>query len=268
MFGSKNRQNKDNNVVDFVLSKDKKLSHSLDRFGYFLIATITLHVFTLFSVLGMIFSMRQFIAAGSPPVVELADGTTVETVALRGDDRPPEVIKDFVNEAVKGLYSWRSIVKNSNDKEGGFEKDSGVDVDYGFKKIKIPTAAWERSFALDTKLQAGFLQKIAQIIDSLSPKGAIETTLLVERIGEPKQQSKGVWNVDVVSTLIVMRRGSEGNPEYVPINQRLTVKAVPVPIGQNDKKYPEGIGSMVRQTLSRGLQISKMQDSEDLPGEF
>jgi hypothetical protein len=75
--------------------------------------------------------------------------------------------------------------------------------------------------------------------------------------------------VDIVATLIVLRRNTEGNPEYVPINQRLTVKTVPIPVGQNSKKYPNaGIGAMVGQILSRGLQITKMQDLEDVVGEF
>jgi hypothetical protein len=193
MFGSKNRQN---DVVDFVRSKDKNLSNSLDRFGYFLIATFAVQIFSLCASFGTIFSMRQLIAAGSPPVVELADGTTIETVALRGDERPLEVIKEFVNEAAINLFTWRSTIKSSEEKKSvEYKNDPGVEVDFGFKKVKIPTAAWQQSFALDPKLQSGFLQKIAQIIDSLSPNGPIETVLQIQRVGEPKQMGKGIWTV-------------------------------------------------------------------------
>lgn len=211
---------------------------------------------------------------------QLINGKVVEIGQRESEYRSPQAIRTFTFQTLSMLFSWNGLKPaTGGDVNQTVELDGGVRVEQGF----VPTTAFHGSFAIREGLRRSLLNEIAGIVPSglllgsregessksernpsLAEQGEqrkpkVQTVLIVDFISNPKPLRPGRWEVDVISTLIVLREGGAGE-ELTKFNKRLIIDAVDPQIGTLGKELQ--LFEPLVSIRAAGLQIVEMKNLE------
>lgn len=172
----------------------------------------------------------QTIAANSKSVYVQTDGG--ESLLARKKNlyfRTEESIQSFVRDWVKLQYTFSG---NILDKEGKIVPDLGVELEIDRRNFKIPTNAFNASFALPPEIQKSFLAVLAtEWVDNSyfsSSNDKIVTEFIIDEMGLPKayEKQKHTWEVPLIAKVIYRGDGSQNIRYYRKV---ISVKAINVP---------------------------------------
>jgi hypothetical protein len=201
-------------------------------------------------LLAVILAM-QFTAATKPitPFVTRGNGEIESLEYMAGNDRNPALIADFARSQMIGIFTWRNTLPVE-----GNPPDPGITVGQG----KISTTSYRYTFGLSTAFAEVFRTKLASVMAKLTTNGAQETIYIPANISKPVLVSPGTWTVDVVGSLFYSRDMKVGSS--IPINRRLTIRAVPpLTLSEASLLYKDkGLAVAVARIRSQGLETTSM----------
>ncbi len=193
----------------------------------------------------------QFAAATRPltPFVTRGNGEIESLEYMAGNDRNPALIADFARMQMIGIFTWRNTLPVE-----GNPPDPGITVGQG----KISTTSYRYTFGLSTAFAEVFRTKLASVMAKLTTNGAQETIYIPANISKPVLVSPGTWTVDVVGSLFYSRDMKVGSS--IPINRRLTIRAVPpLTLSEASLLYKDkGLAVAVARIRSQGLETTSM----------
>jgi hypothetical protein len=193
----------------------------------------------------------QFAAATKPitPFVTRGNGEIESLEYMAGNDRSPALIADFARSQMIGIFTWRNTLPVE-----GNPPDPGIAVGQG----KISTTSYRYTFGLSTEFAEVFRTKLATVMAKLTTNGAQETIYIPANISKPVLVSPGTWTVDVVGSLFYSRDMKVGSS--IPINRRLTIRAVPpLTLSEASLLYKDkGLAVAVARIRSQGLETTSM----------
>lgn len=248
-----------------------KLSKS-DKVGFLVTGSILLNGMTLLVVLGMIPLIFAVANKQAPALVQTSDGKTMRVIALEGNQRSPQVLKDTTAVALTKLFTWRNFFTPVTGAELANPKiDPGIEVPTKGAQVggKIPTEVWQASFALSPELQASYLYVLAKMINDAGISNGAQVSIEILNISNPVSIGEGLWKVSIVANLTRIDRASKV-PGRVPFNKDVFLQAVPVPrITEEGTQAQKALSQVMAEAKATGLQIYAMRDSERpelLPG--
>jgi hypothetical protein len=193
----------------------------------------------------------QFAAATKPitPFVTRGNGEIESLEYMAGNDRSPALIADFARSQMIGIFTWRNTLPVE-----GNPPDPGIAVGQG----KISTTSYRYTFGLSTEFAEVFRTKLATVMAKLTTNGAQETIYIPANISKPVLVSPGTWTVDVVGSLFYSKDMKVGSS--IPINRRLTIRAVPpLTLSEASLLYKDkGLAVAVARIRSQGLETTSM----------
>ncbi len=193
----------------------------------------------------------QFAAANKPitPFVTRGNGEIESLEYMAGNDRNPALIADFARSQMIGIFTWRNTLPVE-----GNPPDPGITIGQG----KISTTSYRYTFGLSTAFAEVFRTKLATVMAKLTTNGAQETIYIPANISKPVLVSPGTWTVDVVGSLFYSRDMKVGSS--IPINRRLTIRAVPpLTLSEASLLYKDkGLAVAVARIRSQGLETTSM----------
>jgi hypothetical protein len=193
----------------------------------------------------------QFAAATKPitPFVTRGNGEIESLEYMAGNDRNPALIADFARTQMIGIFTWRNTLPVE-----GNPPDPGIAVGQG----KISTTSYRYTFGLSTEFAEVFRTKLATVMAKLTTNGAQETIYIPANISKPVLVSPGTWTVDVVGSLFYSKDMKVGS--NIPINRRLTIRAVPpITLSEASLLYKDkGLAVAVARIRSQGLETTSM----------
>lgn len=200
-----------------------------------------------------------------PALVQLSNGTAIDIKATKDDERDPTVIKQFVANTMGSMFSWTGFLPPQSMEEAANPKpDLGVPVP-GKTDGKVPTAAWQNSFALSADFQNPFLRQIAEMnqkFGALQGQGQkIQSFLVIEHLAAPVKVDSGSWKVGMIATLKIIQQGSVIN--QISFNKDVFVRAVHVPqipSGLTASKGQVAIAELNARLRAAGLEIYAMRE--------
>jgi hypothetical protein len=168
---------------------------------------------------------------------------------MAGSDRSPALIADFARSQMIGIFTWRNTLPIE-----GNPPDPGITVGQG----KISTTSYRYTFGLSTEFAEVFRTKLATVMAKLTTNGTQETIYIPANISKPVLVSPGTWTVDVVGSLFYSRDMKVGSS--IPINRRLTIRAVPpITLSEASLLYKDkGLAVAVARIRSQGLETTSM----------
>lgn len=193
-------------------------------------------------------------------LVQLDSGKTITAKSVDQNQRSPEVIKKFVGDTFTRMFSWDGLVKIDNHKgEVITKQDKGIDIDAASGKNKVTTKAYEAAFAIseNQNFRAAFLQKLAQLTPSKIFEGNMQASLIPRYIGEPRLIRNGVWQVDIVATIVTFTT-SDNTGLGITFNKTVTVEAVNTP--QEITAQITELSRKIYEARSAGLEITQIND--------
>lgn len=193
----------------------------------------------------------QFAAATKPmtPFVTRGNGEIESLEYMAGNDRNPALIANFARSQMIGIFTWRNTLPVE-----GNPPDPGIAVGQG----KISTTSYRYTFGLSTEFAEVFRTKLATVMAKLTTNGAQETVYIPANISKPVLVSPGTWTVDVVGSLFYSKDLKVG--ASIPINRRLTIRAVPpLTLSEASLLYKDkGLAVAVARIRSQGLETTSM----------
>ncbi|AFY92929.1 hypothetical protein [Chamaesiphon minutus] len=193
----------------------------------------------------------QFAAATKPmtPFVTRGNGEIESLEYMAGNDRNPALIADFARTQMIGIFTWRNTLPVE-----GNPPDPGIAVGQG----RISTTSYRYTFGLSTEFAEVFRTKLATVMAKLTTNGAQETVYIPANISKPVLVSPGTWTVDVVGSLFYSKDLKVGSS--IPINRRLTIRAVPpLTLSEASLLYKDkGLAVAVARIRSQGLETTSM----------
>ncbi len=193
----------------------------------------------------------QFMAATKPmtPFVTRGNGEIESLEYMAGNDRNPALIADFARSQMMGIFTWRNTLPIE-----GNPPDPGIAVGQG----KISTTSYRYTFGLSTEFAEPFRVKLATVMAKMTNNGAQETIYIPANISKPVLVSPGTWTVDVVGSLFYSKDLKVGSS--IPINRRLTIRAVPpLTLSEASLLYKDkGLAVAVARIRSQGLETTSM----------
>jgi hypothetical protein len=193
----------------------------------------------------------QFAAATKPmtPFVTRGNGEIESLEYMAGNDRNPALIADFARSQMIGIFTWRNTLPVE-----GNPPDPGIAVGQG----RISTTSYRYTFGLSTEFAEVFRTKLATVMAKLTNNGAQETIYIPANISKPVLVSPGTWTVDVVGSLFYSKDLKVGSS--IPINRRLTIRAVPpLTLSEASLLYKDkGLAVAVARIRSQGLETTSM----------
>jgi hypothetical protein len=193
----------------------------------------------------------QFAAATKPitPFVTRGNGEIESLEYMAGNDRSPALIADFARTQMIGIFTWRNTLPIE-----GNPPDPGITVGQG----KISTTSYRYTFGLSTAFAEPFRVKLATVMANITKNGAQETIYIPANISKPVLVSPGTWTVDVVGSLFYGKDLKVGSS--IPINRRLTIRAVPpLTLSETSLLYKDkGLAVAVARIRSQGLETTSM----------
>lgn len=193
----------------------------------------------------------QFAAATKPitPFVTRGNGEIESLEYMAGNDRNPALIADFARSQMIGIFTWQNTLPVE-----GNPPDPGIAVGQG----KISTTSYRYTFGLSTEFAEPFRVKLATVMAKMTNNGAQETIYIPANISKPVLVSPGTWTVDVVGSLFYSKDLKVGSS--IPINRRLTIRAVPpLTLSEAALLYKDkGLAVAVARIRSQGLETTSM----------
>ena len=183
--------------------------------------------------------------------VQLVNGEAIAISEREALYRNPEVIKNTIRQWASLTFDWNGLILDTQKADSGYDLGSGK---------KVTTNAYFGSFLIQSG-EKGFRQESLQLIAEITPSqifsGQARSKLIVQYISPPRELAVGTWEVDLISTrLIVYRNGKE---EEVDFNKTFTLRAVDVPTTPPDANS-SAFEKRVYQMRQAGLEITKIVD--------
>ena len=171
-----------------------------------------------------------------PSLVQMLDGKPVQVSATDAQVRTPETIKRFTSEMMTMLFSARGTLP-SDDSSGETKniRDEGVELSglsIKGRNKRIPTPAFEASFALSEDFRREFLADLAELTPPLVFTGNTQTMLVIRHLSEPKQIYNDLGEViagehllEMIADLFVFTPTNRAG-KTIPVNKKIYLKAV------------------------------------------
>ena len=200
------------------------------------------------------------------PLVQTIDGKTIHVRALRGQERPPEVIKAFTENTLRDLFTWRQYLLPQTAAEWQNPKiDPGIVVDAGEQaSLKVPSPVWISSFAVSNSFRQEFLGKhLAPLITGLKVLQGTSTVgfmplYMQEPILVPNNHGAKIWKVKINANLLIRTRPDVPVSE-VPWDYDVYIEAVSPTTPTVGTKLPDrfapDLQSAIDISRASGLQI-------------
>ena len=194
----------------------------------------------------------------TPSLVQLEDGRSIAVESLDKYDRTPKVIVEFVRESLSQLFTWNATSKvDDNGMTRTVVSDDGVEVEGD----RVTTRTWKASFSIAEDFRTQMLAEIAALTPDEIFNGTAQSVLNIDSIATPVEIEAGLWEVNVVATLLVFdSRHPEGLA--VPFNKKMVIAAVE----PSQDPLPEettSIQKAVYQTRASGLMIQEMYELQE-----
>ena len=222
-------------------------------FGILIVSVInSIGLFCVYVLYGSLSSNQK-----SPTLVQLTGGKTITASSVDSNTRSPDVIKRFVALNISSLMSW-SVQLSSDVTQGGSPiLDSGIEVLslHGMKK-KVPTTAWQASFAFAEDFRKGILSSVAELIPPDVFTGNANVVLVIKSISPPEEVEKGKWKVSIVSNLITFSAANQVG-ESVPFNKEIFIQTIDIPVPKSDASP---LDEAIYKVRASGLEIYAMRD--------
>jgi hypothetical protein len=223
-----------------------------------LLGVLVLSVINFIGLFSIYFLYSSFSAsAKSPTLVQLAGGKTITAATVDSHIRSADVIKKFVAVNISSLMSW-SVQLSADVTQGGSPiLDSGIEVGSlrGSKK-KVPTTAWQASFAFAEDFRKGILASVAELVPIDVFTGNAKVVLVIKSISPPEEIEKGKWKVSLVSNLITFTAINQAG-ESVPFNKEIFIQTIDIPTLKPDASP---LDEAIYKVRSSGLEIYAMRD--------
>jgi hypothetical protein len=217
-----------------------------------LTAINSIGLFSIFVLYGSLSSNSK-----SPTLVQLTGGKTITASSVDSNTRTTDVIKKFVAVNISSLMSW-SVQLSSDITQGGNPiLDPGIEVASlkGTKK-KVPTTAWQASFAFAEDFRKGILASVAELVPAEVFTGNAKVVLAIKSISPPEEIEKGKWKVNLVSNLITFSAADRAG-ESTPFNKEIFIQAIDLPTLKPDASP---LDEAIYKVRSSGLEIYAMRD--------
>jgi hypothetical protein len=234
-----------------------------DTMGFLLLLSTGLSGVGILISLCLTFAFFGLANKPQPALVQLNNGSTIDIKAQQDKERDPIVIQRFIESTLGSMFTWSGYLPPQNMQEATNPKlDPGVDVP-GKAGGKVPTAAWQNSFALSSDFQNPFLQQISLLTQKF---GALQgqpaqSILNIEHMGIPVKVESGSWKVGMVATLKIIQQGAV--IKQVAFNKEIFVRAVNVPLipqGLTANKGQSAIAELNARLRASGLEIYAMRE--------
>lgn len=184
-------------------------------------------------------------------LVQLEDGSAIQTEEKDKYHRSIKVIQDFTKKELSMLLTWTGRTIDDN---GLVVPDKGRD----WNGKKIPTRMYSASFGLSPNdgFRDGIMDTMAKWHSGEFLAGQRTQTLDITHVYRPKQISRGKWSVGVIATRT--RTSSIGEAEYIPFRRTIYLEAVePVDLILKETATPEQ--KAFHELRESGLQIYQMR---------
>ena len=195
-------------------------------------------------------SFSRLANQATPTLVQQVDGRAFTVRPADSLHREPEVIRRLVSDWAVMTFTW-----------GKLPNDQSPIVDEGIEVVgqkRVPTAAWEASFALSPDFRDAFLQKLAsEVVPETVFEGVVSAVLIPQHISLPQAAGKGYWRVDLIATRIIFDPSHPAG-YTLPFNRSFYVKAVEParkPLIANASEYQQ----LVYRMLEGGVQIEEIR---------
>jgi len=225
------------------LNDDPILPESRDLLtNCFLVSTACLVLLT-FAYLFDAVSDRK-LAQRQLTFVQLNDGTAARVQGVNKSYRSPEVINRFVKTWITSIWSWSGQIPGTSKPDPGIRINS---------KERVPSTIWTASLMMSTEFGKETLIELAKRIPNTAYTGRSIATTYISHMSEPRQIKKGVWEVDVVATRIII--DNQQGETRKRFNRTVTVEATEVPfnlLGPDANKVEQIVSEM----RAAGLEIT------------
>ena len=243
-FTSSDRIDKNSSKESFVV---------LILFGILIVSVVnSIGLFSVYVLYGSLSNNQK-----SPTLVQLTGGKTIIASSVDSNTRSPDAIKRFVALNISSLMSW-SVQLSSDITQGGIPiLDSGIELLslHGMKK-KVPTTAWQASFAFAEDFRKGILSSVAELIPPDVFTGNAKVVLVIKSISPPEEVEKGKWKVSLVSNLITFSAANQVG-ESVPFNKEIFIQTIDIPVPKSDASP---LDEAIYKVRASGLEIYAMRD--------
>jgi hypothetical protein len=237
-----------------------------DKVGFLVTLGLLLNGLTLLIVLGLIPFLFSIASKPAPALVQTSDGKTMRVLALEGNQRSPQVLKDTITVALTRLFTWRNFFTPTTGEELRNPKaDPGIDIPSknGSPTGKVPTEVWQATFALSGDMQASYLGTLAKMVGDAGVFGPASAQVSIEilNVSTPTAISDGTWKTLIVANLVKVDRLSKV-PVRVPFNKEVFLRAVPVPrIREEGTAAAKALSQVIADARATGLEIYAMRDA-------
>jgi hypothetical protein len=236
-----------------------KINSGKESFSFFLLfGVLILSAVNSMGLIG-VYLLYSSLASNqkSPTLIQMTGGKTITASSVDSNTRSPEVIKRFVALNISSLMSW-SVQLSADVTQGGSPiLDSGIEVVSlrGMKK-KVPTTAWQASFAFAEDFRKGILASVSELIPDGVFTGNAKVVLVIKSISPPEEVEKGKWKVNLVSNLITFSAVNQAG-ESVPFNKEIFIQTIDIPVLKSDAAP---LDEAIYKVRSSGLEIYAMRD--------
>ncbi|MBO3461135.1 hypothetical protein G7B40_024075 [Aetokthonos hydrillicola Thurmond2011] len=206
----------------------EKRKATVSLLGTFAIATLGLHLFTLFLLIFQGFTIRKLSLQKIPTFVQLVDGKQVTNI--NNLERDNEAIRQFVSKTMTSMFNWTgTLPPQTIEQVTNPTQDPGINITTPQGTRKVTTSSWVASFGLSEDFRKGFLAEVGNMtppeVFSNIPSQAISGQLIIKRVYPPKPIEPGKWEVGIVANIIQKKR-FEDKTIVTPFNKDLLVRAV------------------------------------------
>lgn len=248
--------------MQLLNERNRKFLKSSDLLPLSVVVSIGIQGMVLLILLGNSFGLNAILHKPVPSLVQLLDGSSIATEPIDPNQRTPEVTRQFVKSALGMMFTWNTKVQVNNPDNASSPQtitDQGVQISGTDGSAgQVTTASWQASFALSEDFRSQFLLQIAELTPREVFSGTAQSVLSLESISDPQPISTGVWQVDVVASLLVFdSQYPQGHA--IPFNKSIFVRAVEPaldPLPSDSTPIQKAVYTM-RQS---GLEITEMQD--------
>lgn len=143
-------------------------------------------------------------------------------------------------------WAWSGKIPGTNDPDPGIKVKGST---------KVPTTAWMGSLMMESEFGKASLVELAQLVPNTIYSGKTRSGVYISHIGEPREIKRGVWEIDVIATRVVLEQGIGESREQ--FNRTFTIKAVEIPkspLQENANELEKTIHSL----RAAGLEISRI----------
>ncbi|MEG4301850.1 hypothetical protein [Microcoleus sp. D3_18a_C4] len=178
--------------------------------------------------------------------VQLKDGTAARIAEQDEFYREPKTIQTFVSSWVNLTWAWSGKIPGTNDPDPGIKVKGST---------KVPTTAWMGSLMMESEFGKASLVELAPLVPNTIYSGKTRSGVYISHIGEPREIKRGVWEIDVIATRVVLEQGIGESREQ--FNRTFTIKAVEIPkspLQENANELEKTIHSL----RAAGLEISRI----------